>query len=172
MEFKELIKARESVRSYDPQKVVPQEVLLRILEAGRLAPSAANRQPLQFIVVSSKEMLDKVRPCYQRPWFQQAPHILIVKGFRNKAWVRSQDGYNAIETDLTIAMSYITLASADKGIGSYWIAAYDPAVIKRALELKDDEVVFSLTPLGYPGKDYVKSGGKDRKKLEEIAVFI
>ena len=80
MEFRDLIKTRESVRDYDPSKPVSKEVLNRILEAGRLAPSAANRQPWTFVVVSSEEKLKVVRECYPRKWFQQAPHILVVVG--------------------------------------------------------------------------------------------
>ena len=63
----------------------------RILEAGRLAPSAANRQPWRFLVIESPAMLAKVRPCYTRPWFHDAPHILAVTGDRAKAWTRAAD---------------------------------------------------------------------------------
>lgn len=105
MDFYTLISERESIRSYDPDKKVPDEVIKRILNAGRIAPSAANRQPWAFIIVSSDKMLEKVRPCYGRDWFCSAPHILIVKGKREDAWVRGYDGYNSLETDLTIAMN-------------------------------------------------------------------
>ena len=84
MEFNDLIKSRESVRSYDPERIVPQDMLHRILEAGRLAPSACNIQPYRFLVVSTPGVLEKVKTCYKRPWFQDAPHIIVIVGHREK----------------------------------------------------------------------------------------
>ena len=98
MEFNDLIHTRESIRDYDPEKPVKKEVLNKILDAGRMAPSACNYQPWEFLVVESPQMLEKVRTCYHRPWFKDAPHILIVLGFKDKAWVRGFDGYNSIES--------------------------------------------------------------------------
>ncbi len=172
MTFQELIGSRESVRSYDGTRPVPRETLLQIADAGRMAPSAANRQPWNFIVVSSSKMLEKIRPCYQKTWFRKAPHILIVKGSPSKAWVRLSDGYNSLETDLSIAMTHIILAAKSLGVSSCWIAAFDPVILKKALELKNDEIAFCLTPLGYPEPGYVSPGNKSRKSLEEIAYFI
>ena len=172
MEFYDLIQHRESIRDYDPQRPVPDEVLKRILNTGRLAPSAGNRQPWEFIVVSSTEMLEKVRPCYQGDWFHDAPHILIIKGSRNDAWVRRYDGYNALETDLTIAMDHLILAAANEGVGTCWIAAFDPGILYPALEMKDDEEIFAITPLGYPRPGYSGPKTKNRKGLNEVVRFI
>lgn len=172
MEFYELISVRESVRDYDPDRQVDEAILKRILNAGRLAPSASNRQPWKFILVSSPEKLAQVKACYQKPWFRQAPHILIIAGDKSRSWVRSYDGYNSIETDLTIAMDHIILAAENENIGTCWIAAYDPKILAEALSLKDNEVVFSITPLGYQNKGYRKSGIKKRKALEEIVEII
>jgi nitroreductase len=168
MEFYKLIENRESIRSYDPSRPVDNEILDRILNAGRLAPSAANRQPWHFVLVSSKEMLEKVRRCYSKHWFQNAPHILIVTGNRNEAWVRKDDGYNYLETDLTIAMDHMILAAEYEGIGTCWIAAFNPDVLRRALSLDSDEYIFTITPLGYPESGFMKKGDKQRKPLNEI----
>lgn len=169
MGFYELIRSRESIRSYDPAKPVDEAVIYRILEAGRLAPSAANRQPWRFLVISSREMLDRVRPCYLRPWFQEAPHVLIVVGSVNESWVRGSDGYNSIETDLTIAMDHMILAAEYEGVATCWIAAFDPVILKKALAIKDSERIFAITPLGYPKEGFVKKGDKQRKPLNEVA---
>ncbi len=168
MNFYELVKNRESIRNYDPARPVKDDILDRILDAGRLAPSAANRQPWRFILVTSKEMLEKVRPCYSREWFQNAPHILIVAGDKEKAWVRRSDGYNSLETDLTITMDHMILAAEYEGIGTCWIAAFDPDILREALSLKENEFVFAITPLGYTKPDFVKKGDKQRKPLSEI----
>lgn len=172
MEFYDLISRRESVRDYDPNRKIEDTVLHRILNAGRLAPSAANRQPWTFLVVSSEEKLEKVRTCYQKPWFKQAPHILIIIGDKTKSWVRSYDGYNSIETDLTIAMDHIILAAEYENVGTCWIEAYDYKILSDAIGLKENEVVFSITPLGYQNKDYQKHGNKVRKPLEEVVKII
>ncbi len=172
MDFYDLIRIRESVRDYDPNRKIEDTVLNRILNAGRLAPSAANRQPWTFLLVSSKEKLDKVRPCYNKQWFQEAPHILIIVGDKTKSWVRPADGYNSIETDLTIAMDHIILAAEYENVGTCWIEAYDPQILSDAISLKENEVIFSITPLGYPNKGYQKHGNKERKPLEDIVRII
>jgi len=172
MEFRELIRFRESVRSYDSDKPVPRNVLDRILEAGRLAPSAANRQPWRFLVVSSKEMLAKVGKCYGKDWFRAAPVILIVVGRRADAWVRRYDGYNSLETDLTIAMDHMILAAANEGVGSCWIAAFEPDILHNALGLNEDEKVFAITPLGYPEEGYQSQQIKSRKDLAEVVEYL
>jgi nitroreductase len=172
MEFNDLIRTRESIRDYDPDRSVDRSKLERILESGRLAPSAANRQPWKFILVSSQEMLEKVRVCYQKQWFRDAPHILIITGDKNKSWVRSYDGYNSLETDLTIAMDHMILAAENEGVGTCWIAAFDPSVLRKALNLSDHEKVFAITPLGYPRKGFIRKANKIRKELKEIVRYI
>jgi len=172
MDFTQLIQERESIRDYDPSHKVPQKTLERILNAGRLAPSATNRQPWKFIVVSSESVLAKVRACYAKDWFRSAPHILIVKGNRSAAWTRSYDGYNALETDLTIAMDHLILAAENEGVASCWIAAFDPAVLRKALDLHQDEEVFAITPLGYPNPGFRKKHNKIRKPLSDVTEFI
>ncbi len=172
MDFYDLIRKRESVRDYNPKRKIDDSVLYRILNAGRLAPSASNRQPWTFLLVSSKEKLEKVRACYQKSWFQQAPHILIIIGDKTKSWVRSYDEYNSIETDLAIVMDHIILAAEYENVGTCWIEAYDYKILSDAIGLKENEVIFSITPLGYQNKDYQKHGNKVRKPLEEIIKII
>ena len=172
MEYFDLIRNRVSVRDYDPKKKINKEQLLKIAEAGRLAPSAANKQPWRFIFVSSDEMLEKVRLCYGRQWFKNAPHILIVVGDKDLSWVRPTDGYNAIETDLTIAMDHMILAAESLDISTCWIAAFDNDILRTALRIPYNETIFCITPLGYPNDGYNKNKEKTRKPLSEIVEFI
>lgn len=172
MEFYNVINGRESIRNYDPSRKVEPNVLNRILEAGRIAPSAVNLQPWQFWVVESQEMLEKVRPCYNRPWFQDAPQVLVVVGNFNEAWVRKYDGYNSLETDLAIAMCHLILAATNEGVATCWIEAFEPNQLKDALGLKENERVFAITPLGYPKEGFTKKNDKQRKTLDEIARII
>lgn len=170
-DFLHLISRRESIRSFNPARPVPMDVLMQILEAGRLAPSAANLQPWQFVVVSSSEKLAEVHAAYPRAWFADAPHILIVTGNKDKAWKRA-DGYNSIETDLTIAMDHLILAAESQGVGTCWVANFDYSVLSSVLQLADNEVVFAITPLGYPKDGFEKKGLKIRKSMDEIIKFI
>ncbi|NTV02567.1 MAG: nitroreductase [Chlorobiaceae bacterium] len=171
VDFRELVESRKSVRGYDPSRPVPKEVLDRILDAGRLAPSAKNLQPWKFLVVRSAEMLDTVRPCYPREWFRQAPIILIVKGDRNAAWVRPSDSWNSLETDLAIAMDHLVLAAEAEGVATCWISAFDPVFLHQVLHLTPDEEVFAITPLGYASAD-AETRPKTRKLLAEVVEYL
>lgn len=172
MDFYTVITGRESIRNYDPAKPVAMPTLTRILEAGRIAPSAANRQPWRFMLVSSEAMLEKVRLCYDKEWFRNAPHILIVVGNRDEAWVRKPDGYNSCETDCTIAMDHLICAAENEGVGTCWIAAFNPDILKKALGLKEYEEIFAITPLGYPREGFVKKGEKKRKAFDEVVQIV
>lgn len=172
MDFYELIRNRESIRNYDPSRPLSHDVLERILEAGILAPTACNIQPFKFLVISSAGMLEKVRACYNREWFKEAPHILVVVGYKDQAWKRGHDGYNSIETDMTIAIDHLILAAENEGIGTCWIENYNPGILRTSLELKENEIVFSITPLGYQKPGFKKAGNKKRKPFDEIVKFI
>jgi nitroreductase len=163
---------RESVRNYEPNRPVPGKILERILNAGRLAPSACNYQPWKFLVISSPELLEKVRACYNRDWFKDAPHILVIVGLRNEAWNRSYDGYNSIETDVAIALTHIILAAENEGVGTCWIEAYNPVMLKEALNVNDNQLIFGITPLVYPKPGFKKGLNKERKPLEDIVEFL
>jgi nitroreductase len=142
-----------------------------VLDTGRLAPSAKNLQPWKFLLVSSPEMLAGVRLCYDREWFRQAPHILVVTGDREAAWVRPSDGWNSLETDLAIAMDHLVLAAHAEGVATCWISAFDPAILREALGLGPTEEVFAITPLGYAAPD-AQTRPKDRKLFEEVVRFL
>jgi nitroreductase len=171
MEFTRVICERESIRSYDPTRPLEKEVLVRVLDAGRIAPSAANRQPWRFLLVSSREMLAQVRRCYTKSWFQDAPHVLIVTGRTGDSWTR-QDGWNSIETDLIIAMDHMILAAENEGVGTCWIANFDNQALRTALGLGAEDRVYAITPLGYPKPGFTKKGQKLRKSLQEVVRYL
>ena len=172
MEYTELIRTRQSVRNYDPNRLIPRMILEKILDAGRIAPSAHNNQPWKFLVITSPVLLEKVKSCYQREWIKDAPHILVVLGLRDQAWNREYDGYNSVETDVAIAMTHIILAAENEGIGTCWIMAYNPGSLKEVLDTDENQRIFGITPLGYPKPDFQKILIKKRKSLEEIVEFL
>jgi nitroreductase len=163
MDFAELIRARYSVRSYRPGPVEPDK-LERVLEAARLAPSACNRQPFRMLVVSTAGREAELAPIYPRSWFTQAPLIIAACGVASEAWVR-RDGKVYVDVDVTIAMDYLILAAANEGLGTCWIAAFDPVAARRALRLDPGWEPLLLTPLGYPADSQPP---KQRKALAEL----
>lgn len=169
--FYELIRDRRSIRSFDPDKIVSDEELDRILDAGRMAPTASNRQPVKFHLVKDKKVLAKLHKCYSRSWFHNAPSILILTGRRDDAWVRSYDGYNSLEIDAAIMMDHMILAAESEGVSTCWIIAFDPAVVIDVLGLKDGEIPLIMTPLGYFPDGYEKREMPERKSLKELVTW-
>jgi nitroreductase len=167
MEFQDLIKKRYSVRAYKPDPV-EEEKLARILEAVKLAPTAASRQAFRVVVVRTKGREDELRRIYGREWFTQAPLVLAVCALPAEGWVRKADGWNAAEVDATIAMTHLILAAADEGLGTCWIAAFDPKAAREALGLPEGVVPSALTPLGYPADTLPP---KKRRPLEELVRY-
>ena len=127
-----------SIRSYDPTKPVDKAVLEKILEAGRIAPSAANRQPGGFLLVSSREMLNQVRRCYQKPWFQDAPHVLIVAGGTgDPGRVRTLELDRDRPRDRPGPHG---AGGGERGCRTCWIAAYEPrSFLRTALNLTSED---------------------------------
>jgi nitroreductase len=148
MDFYEVIQGRRSVRKYktDP---VDDDKLQRILNAARLAPSAANRQPISFIVVRDDKIKRKLKDAYSQEWFYTAPVIICACTLSDKAWKRN-DGKAYVDVDVAIAMDHLILAATAEGLGTCWIAAFKPGIVKEVLNIPDDLEPLVLTPLGYP----------------------
>ena len=148
MDFYEVIQGRRSVRKYktDP---VDDDKLQRILNAARLAPSAANRQPISFIVVRDDKTKRKLKDAYSQEWFYTAPVIICACTLPDKAWKRN-DGKAYVDVDVAIAMDHLILAATAEGLGTCWIAAFKPGIVKEVLNIPDDLEPLILTPLGYP----------------------
>ncbi|OQX95250.1 nitroreductase [candidate division KSB1 bacterium 4572_119] len=166
MSFSELIKKRYSVRAYKSQPV-EDEKLRQVLEAANLAPTAANRQPFQIIVVKTKGREEELKQIYPRDWFSQAPMVICVCALPDQAWSR-RDGKNYADVDATIAMDHLILAAAELGLGTCWIAAFDPDATRKILQLPEDVEPVAFTPLGYPDDSL---GKKKRKDLSELVRY-
>lgn len=158
------IKIRRSIRRYKEQPV-EEEKLFRILEAGRLSPSAVNKQPWYFIVITDQEIRERMKEAYARKWFYEAPVIIVVCVDPKIAWVRG-DGEKFWKVDGTIAMQSMILQATEEGLGTCWIGAFHEAAVKKILEIPPHIRVVALTPLGYP--DEVKEQVTKRKTMEEI----
>lgn len=166
MDFIELARKRVSVRGYDPSPVSEGD-LGQILEAGRMAPSAANRQPWHFIVIRDPHTKKQLSQAYGRPWFWEAPLIIVVCIEPAKAWTR-MDGKNYATVDGAIAMDHMTLCAADLGLGTCWIGAFDPAKVRTILHLPEGVEPLAMTPLGKPADN---PRPKSRKELKDITHY-
>jgi nitroreductase len=163
MEFSELISRRYSVRSYRPDPVEGDK-LQQVLEAARLAPTAANRQPFQLIVVHTEGRQAELRRIYDRGWFVGAPLLVCACGIPAQAWVR-RDGKSYLDVDVGIAMDHLVLAATNLGLGTCWIGAFDQVAAREVLGLPSDVEPIAFTPLGYPAD---QPGQKKRRPLDEL----
>lgn len=167
MDFSELIQTRYSVRAYKPDSV-DDAILKQILEAARLAPTADNRQPFQLIVIQTEDRQEELKRVYNKKWFVQAPLVIAAVGVPAQNWVRKQDGKNYNDVDVAIVMDHLILAAAELGLGTCWIAAFDPAAAREILQLPDEVEPVAFTPLGYPAD---QPGPRKRKDLQELVRY-
>jgi nitroreductase len=166
MSFLELARKRYSVRAYKPDPV-EDEKLQQVLEAARLAPTACNLQPFQFIVIHTRGREEELGRIYRASWFVQAPIVICACSTPSQGWVR-RDGKKYYEVDVTIAMDHLILAAADLGLGTCWVGAFDPDAAREVLGLPDDVEPIAFTPLGYPDD---RPGQKSRCSLDELVRY-
>ena len=166
MDFQELIRKRYSVRSYH-RHPVEDEKLQQVLEAARLAPTAANRQPFQLVVVHTAGREAELRRIYDRDWFVQAPLVICAVGLPSEGWVRG-DGANYTQVDVAIVVDHLTLAAADLGLGTCWIASFDVQAIREILGLPKDALPIAVTPLGYAADQPAE---KERQPLSQLVRY-
>ncbi|MEM1543294.1 MAG: nitroreductase family protein [Candidatus Bathyarchaeia archaeon] len=157
MEVFKVICERRSIRKYRDEPI-PEEILERILEAGRLAPSAANRQPWSFIVVKDKGVKSElVDACRGQRFIGEAGAVIAVLGDPNASrWYR-QDPF--------IAASFMTLEAHEEGLGVCWIGAFDEDKVKKVLKIPENLSVIILLTVGFPDE---KPQPRPRKPREEI----
>lgn len=166
--FLELAEKRRSVRAYKAD-AVPEELMQQVLEAGRLAPSACNKQPWRFIVVRGETGRRALGAAYAREWFWKAPVVIAVCILPKEAWTRSYDGQNYAMVDGALAMDHMTLAAAEMGLGTCWIGAFDPAAAREILNLPDGVEIVGMTPLGFPDVE-PSPRVRSRRPLGEIVL--
>lgn len=167
MEFLDVVRERYAVRAYKPDPV-QDDLLNTVLEAARLAPTAANCQPFQIIVIHTKGKEEELRRIYRREWFTQPPIVICICTVRQEAWNRGFDEKNYVDVDAAIAMDHLTLAAASIGLGTCWIAAFDPKAAKEFLKLPQGVEPLLFTPLGYPADEPRR---KERKSLSQLVRY-
>ncbi|HNR25320.1 MAG TPA: nitroreductase family protein [Methanobacteriaceae archaeon] len=166
MDVFEAISQRRSIRNYKTT-AVEDEKLEKILEAARIAPSAANRQEWKFIVVKDQETRDKlVEAANGQKFVGQAPATIV--GCSTESERLMPCGQLAYTVDLSIAVSFMILEATELGLGTCWLGAYDEEAVKKVLDIPDEIRVPAMFTLGYADEN---PDPRPRKELNEILCF-
>ncbi len=157
------IMERRSIRKYKTDEI-PQADLDKILEAGRQAPSAANRQPWHFVVTKDKELKKQVASaCSGQHWMADADVILAGIGLPSAS--RGSTGRVWYEVDVSIAMQNMILAATSLGYGTCWIGAFSEEKVKELLDIPEEMRVVALTPIGVPD---ASPAARPRKEVNQV----
>ncbi len=162
MSLHDLILSRRSIRKYE-NKDIPEDVLHKILEAGRQAPSAVNRQPIRFVVVNDHDMMKNLCDNLINRFVKYAPVAIVgcadVKSFLTGKWA---------VVDTTIAMQNMVIAALSLGIGSCWVGGCKEKEIKKMLKIPDKWKFVALVTLGYSAE---QPKPRKKKQVEEMFSF-
>jgi len=155
----DLILERRSIRRYRGE-AIPEEVLMKILEAGRRSPSAANRQPWHFVVVTDEGLKAKLASGRYNRFIREAAAVIVGVALPydsvSRRWA---------VVDVTIAMQSMVLAAWVQGVGSCWIGDFREGEVKRLLGIPDEARVIALLTLGIPAETPPL---RPKRRLEEI----
>ncbi len=170
MDFMELAKNRYSERFFDPRPV-EQEKLDRILEAGRIVPTACNYQPQHFYVIRSKEALATLKrvTCFH----YNAPVMILVCYDAGKVWKTDNDRYyrtyNSGEQDASIAATTMMYEAEELGVHTIWIRGFDSRTVADAYGLPEYMIPVMMLGVGYPNeRARPHQAHLDREPIEEF----
>jgi len=150
MEFNDVLNRRYSCRAFAARCVEPEKVD-RILEAGRMAPTAVNKQPVHIWAVSRPETLEAIKGVTRSNY--GAPLLLVVGCQPADAWVRRYDGKNGAEVDAAIVATYLMLAAENEGLSTLWVGSFDPALLHDILPATDGYDLVAMINVGYPAPE-------------------
>lgn len=150
MNFKELAGQRYSCKKYS-DRIVPTDILQKILECGRLAPTAKNLQEQHIYVASSSESHAKIDEC--TPCRYGAPVVLVVAFNKTNVYTYPGGKRDSGIEDASIVATHLMLGAADSGVDSCWVNCFDPDKLHALLNLPKDEEILMLLDLGYAAED-------------------
>ena len=167
MDFETVIKTRRSVRSFASTDV-PDELLDRVLDAARSAPSANNKQPWHFVLVRDRSIRRRLAEVAAgQAFIAKAPVVIACCGQKytdTYSWI----GSNMHVVDVTIAVDHLTLAARNEGLGTCWIGAFDHEAARQLLKVPDTHSVVMIVPVGYPADDAVFRETQNRLPLGQL----
>ncbi len=158
MDTYECIRTRRTTRTFLP-KEVPAEAIRKILEAGRLAPSARNLQPWHFVVVQDKDVLKRLAPlCTTGRFIEQAACAVVVVTDPSNSW-HEIDGARAVQN--------MEIAGWNEGLGTCWIGSMERERVKDLLAIPKHLHLLTMLPFGYPAESSTQRR-KTKKRPEEV----
>jgi len=169
MDFLELAKLRCSTRAFTDEPV-EKEKLEYILEAGRVAPSACNKQAQRIIVVQNKVNIEKVQKAYKT--FGSQCVLIICRDTRNEL-VREYDGKCSGDMDIGIVTDHMMLAAREEDIGSVMVGLFDPRIIREGFSIPEYILPTALLILGYPKNGFLDANrhSRQRKPIGETVMM-
>lgn len=171
MDFETVIKERFSVRKFS-QKEIEKEKLDKILEAGRIAPTAVNFQPQRVYVIQSKEAKEKLKTICKMTF--DAPVILLACADTNVSWKSRYEEYDSAEMDVSIVGVQMMLEAWNLEIGSCWVRAFNSNEVKELFNLPENIKPIFMLPIGYIADDCMPNEKLHytRNKIEEMVEYI
>ena len=167
MEFEEIIRRRMSVRKFS-DKELEQAKLDKILEAGRLAPTAKNGQPIKIYVIRSAEgimKLDKATRCRYG-----ANTVLLICGNIEAAYHKGD--YSTYEMDSCIVATHMMLEATNIGVDNIWIESFDENILREEFNIPSEYIPVCLLPLGYKAEDCPMNPlHNKRKSIEDLVEY-
>lgn len=167
MSFEEIIRKRTAVRKFSDKKL-EKEKLDKILEAGRLAPTAKNSQPIKIYVIKSEEgisNLDKATRCRYG-----ASTVLIVCGNKEEAYHKGE--YSTYEMDSCIVATHMMLEATNVGVDNIWIESFDESILRKEFDIPNEYIPVCILPLGYKIDDCPINPMHDkRKNIDELVEY-
>lgn len=164
MEFNSVLQRRYSCRAFSPT-LVEQEKVDRILEAGRIAPTAVNKQPVHLWAISDPGTLEAIKGVTRSNY--GAPLIIVVGCRPTDAWVRRYDGKNGAEVDASIVATYLMLAAENEGLATLWVGSFDPALLRGILPGAEGYELVAMINVGYPAPESQPSPMHGARKAME-----
>jgi nitroreductase len=150
MEFNDVLHRRYSCRAF-AARGVEKEKVDRILEAGRMAPTAVNKQPIHIWAISRPDTLEAVKGVTRSNY--GAPLLLVVGCRPADAWVRRYDDKNGAEVDAAIVATYLMLAAENEGLSTLWVGSFDPALLRGILPATEGYDLVAMINVGYPAAE-------------------
>ena len=167
MEFEEIIRKRTSVRKFSDKKL-EQEKLDKILEAGRLAPTAKDNQPIKIYVVQSNEGITKINKASRCRY--GANTVLIICGNKEEAYHKGD--YTTYEMDSCIVATHMMLEATNIGVDNIWIESFDENILRAEFNITEEYTPVCLLPLGYKSEDCPINPLHDkRKSIDDLVEY-
>lgn len=167
-QFHALAEMRHSCRQYKPEPV-DRDTLVALFDVARLAPSACNRQPVNYLVLDATtdpEARQIILSVYDREWIATAPVYVVALGRHDEAWHRGFDDKDHTDIDVAIAVEHLCLAAQAMGLGSCWVCNFDAGKLHELLGLEPETEPVAIIPLGYSAESH--TGRRGRKSLDQI----